>query len=185
MPLDQAHSSDDGHDHSQDGRAHGQSPSKLRYAAPATWVPVANASDFLLAAFDVQTQHGRARVTVSALAGMAGGILPNINRWRGQVGLPPVATLEQQPITTPTIAGQESLQVDLVGPAGLDGDGRRQITAMFAFEGQMWFFKIDGDAAAVADQREAFDAFLKSATFVTDAPGEAVKAPSQPGADHE
>jgi hypothetical protein len=38
----------------------------------------------------VSDPDGKAEVTVSAFPGDTGGLLANLNRWRGQIGLEPV-----------------------------------------------------------------------------------------------
>ncbi len=44
-----------------------------------------------VASFEVSENGKTADVSVIPLGGMAGGDLANVNRWRGQVGLPPLA----------------------------------------------------------------------------------------------
>ncbi len=167
------HDDHTGHDHGPiPTDADAVAPGKLRFATPEDWKTAANASDLLMAAYDIDTSAGPVRVTVSSLSGEAGGVLPNINRWRGQVGLAPVATLGEQLHQTPMIAGQPAILVDLSGPvvAGNEEDGQQRrpriVSAMFAHQGQMWFFKMTGTHDAVETQRKAFDAFLKSVVFV-------------------
>lgn len=50
-----------------------------------------------LATFIVPTEAGDQEVAVTRFPGQVGGVLANINRWRGQMGL--------QPITEPQLAG--------------------------------------------------------------------------------
>ena len=52
----------------------------------------------LLASFSITEQtDGPAEVTVSSLGRGGGGLLPNINRWRGQIGL---SALSQDDLAT-------------------------------------------------------------------------------------
>jgi hypothetical protein len=100
---------------------------------------------------------------------IAGGRLKeNIDRWRGQVGLPP-ATDEQadKEQTLLKIGGNPSVLVDLTG----DGKPGRQgiLVAVTPRPEGSWFFKMTGPADLVARQKTAFEAFLKSVRFEGDA----------------
>jgi len=93
------------------------------------------------------------------LSGDAGGRLANINRWRGQVGLGPVAEEELGGLLMPLrVGGPESYAVDLVSPE----TQRRMLAAAVATSGQTWFFKLVGDAAVVGREKEAFTKLVAS-----------------------
>lgn len=100
-----------------------------------------------------------ADVSLIVLRGAAGGTLANVNRWRGQLGLPPIdeAGLKggSQTVSTPTGA---AVVVELEGLApGADPskDGR-MLGAIADRAGDAWFFKMRGNSALVAAEKAHF-----------------------------
>ena len=94
----------------------------------------------------------------------------NINRWRGQIGLPPTEDLT---LNTPVKLAVGSQQVDLydiTGPVAGDQEPKRLLVAIMPQGESFWFFNFSGPAKLVTDQRPAFEAFLKSVRFAE--PGE-------------
>ena len=64
---------------------------QLTWQTPDGWTEVA-AGEMRVASFKIQGQNGKqADVSVIPLPGLAGSDDANVNRWRGQVGLPPVS----------------------------------------------------------------------------------------------
>lgn len=131
----------------------------IRWTAPATWQAEA-AGGMRLAAFAASGAAGSAEVTVVSFPGDGGDNLANVNRWRGQLGLPPVAAPELEALIThvKAPAGDVSL-VDLAGTAPEKGE-TRLLGAWFRGSGRVWFFKMSGPSAAVAAQRASFLDFL-------------------------
>lgn len=116
------------------------------------------------ARYVVTEPEGRAEVTVTALPGDSGGLLANVNRWRGQVGLPPLETSQLDKVVErfDVPAGQVSL-VDMTGTDPATGQAARLIGAVLPRGSQSWFFKLRGDAAVVARHRAGFLQFIRSA----------------------
>ena len=83
-----------------------------------------------------------------------------MNRWRGQVGLAPIAAGELASALTPAETGSGAAQV-----ADLTGASERLIGAILPRNGVTWFFKLKGDALVVASEKDNFTAFLKSLKF--------------------
>ena len=99
----------------------------------------------------------KADVTISVFPNSTGGTLGNINRWRGQLGLPPASEAEAEKIVTKLDdKNPDSILVDMIN------NGRQLIGAIVPRGGQWYFFKLLGDASAVAPQKDAFIAFAKS-----------------------
>lgn len=90
---------------------------------------------------------GDVEVTVISLSGAAGGDLPNLNRWRGQMGLPEIASMDGATTTQKTPLGSARM-VEFDG-AGAQA-GRRMVAAMLTEGSVSWFFKMTGPAGAVA-----------------------------------
>jgi hypothetical protein len=106
-------------------------------------------------------------VAVTSFPGNVGGMPANVNRWRRQLGLPPVAESQMLPfLTQTTVNGKEVLLVDLLGAPAPEGKStQRMITAVANHEGASWFFKIAGDAAEVEAHRQEFVRFILSLRF--------------------
>ncbi len=103
---------------------------------------------------------GRIEATVVVLPGPAGGELANVNRWRGQIGLPPIdeAALASMRKRIATKAGPVS-----VYDFESDGQARtRLIAALATAEGNSWFVKMSGDAGPVGAARADFVRLLES-----------------------
>ena len=62
---------------------------KPTWTVPSGWQE-GQLAQFLVAKYVIAGADGTAAVNVSSLAGDGGGLLANVNRWRGQLGLPPV-----------------------------------------------------------------------------------------------
>jgi hypothetical protein len=101
--------------------------------------------------------------SVIALPGPAGGELANVNRWRGQIGLPPFddAGLSAARKLVQSPAGQVA-----VFDFATEGEGaKRMIAGVVVAGGQSWFVKLTGDAAPMAAAAPAFQALLASLKF--------------------
>ncbi len=74
--------------------AGGDAGSKPMWTVPAGWQE-GQLEQFLVAKYVIAgTDGAQAAVNVSSLAGDGGGLLANVNRWRGQLGLAPVTDAE-------------------------------------------------------------------------------------------
>ncbi len=90
------------------------------WTAPEGWEKVPNRSNSLaLATFRVGPKDDPAELTVSAAGG---SLLANVNRWRGQIGLKPIAENGLDKVTKPLdVNGVKGTRVDLSGPGGKGG----------------------------------------------------------------
>ncbi len=154
----------------------------LQYKLPTGWreapLGVMRAASFRIAGKDGK----EADVSVIPL-GPEGSDLNNVNRWRGQVGLPGVSDAELAKLAqTVEIAGQSASLYDLAGTTPGSGDKSRILAAITRRDGTAWFFKMTGDDALVAGQKPAFVDFLKSVTFMTGM-AQAQLPPSHPPID--
>jgi hypothetical protein len=104
-----------------------------------------------------------AEVTAVPLPGDGGGLLFNVNRWRGQVGLGPTTEEDLlKDVRRLTVAGEEAPYVDL---AGSGANGQRILGVVMRHEGRTWFFTMKGPADFVGKQQSAFEGFIKSIRF--------------------
>jgi hypothetical protein len=133
----------------------------LTWTAPADW-QAKPLGQMRIGSFTVSSDAGNADISIIAFPGEAGGLLPNINRWRGQLGLAPLAEADLGGTTTALdgAGGLHFAVVDLTGQAA--GAPARMLGAMLSFGGQTYFFKLTGPDALVAREKPAFLDFLKT-----------------------
>jgi hypothetical protein len=136
------------------------------------------------ASFRVARKDGKqADVSVIPLPGLAGSDLDNVNRWRGQVGLPGVSEAELAKLAQAVeVAGQAASLYEQAGTNAGSGDKSRILAAITRREGVAWFFKMTGDDGVVAAQKPAFIEFLKSVSFPAGM-GQAQPPPAHPAID--
>jgi hypothetical protein len=130
------------------------------WQVPAGW-KAAGPKPMRLASFDIPDAAGNGDVSISKLNGDGGGLLANINRWRGQVGLPALeaSALASNSKTLATAGGDPATWVELAG-------GEKTIFGAIVTRGDAsWFFKLTVPSAAAGRQREAFDRFVRSVRF--------------------
>jgi len=137
---------------------------EITWEAPEHW-RATETSSLLTAAFEIENEGGQLRTTITGLQGEAGGILANLNRWRRQIGLQPVATLEEQASKMVEIDGQPATLFDIKPPAGSDAANPGILIAMQSRAGVSWFFKMTGAAKAIDLERSSFNAFIRTIKF--------------------
>jgi hypothetical protein len=135
---------------------------KPTWTIPAGW-KAGPLTQFLIAKYVVAgTGDMKAEVNVSSLEGDGGGLAPNVNRWRGQLGLPPA---EKIATTSFDVPGGKASVVDFSGNNPRNGKPGRLIGAIVPIGGQTWFYKLMGDTDVVAAQKDAFTKFVQSAKY--------------------
>ena len=146
---------------------------RLRWRAPETWEEQPP-GDIRLASFRAKGPAGEmADISIIPLPGMAGTDLDNVNRWRGQVSLPPVTEEEMAKEATPvSIDGQPAQLHEQAGKLARSDVQGRILAVILRRDGIAWFFKMSGDDAWVAQQKPHFLEFLKSVNFVAPAASE-------------
>ena len=127
------------------------------WKTPANWTSVAP-GPMQVAKFSVPEKDGaKADATISIFPNSTGGTLRNVNRWRDQLGLAPVTDTELAPLVKPLDEKiPDAVVVDMAN------NKRRLVGVVVPRDGQWFFFKLLGDDAAVAAQKDAFIAFAKS-----------------------
>lgn len=99
-------------------------------------------------------------LSITAFPGDVGGELANVNRWRGQVQLAPIAEADLQKEVNYVEHG--GLRFGIVDIASTGANARRILGAYVAFGGATWFFKLAGPDTVVANAKPAFLAFLET-----------------------
>lgn len=139
----------------------------INVIAPAGWEK-SQGSSMRVASFEIKGEDGTtADVSVIPLPGDSGSVLDNVNRWRGQVQLPPLAGADDPAIGVEMDgeAGKLFVTHMVSAEAVLDGKKAAISTAILKTDDITWFFKITGEAALVEANREKFENFARTASF--------------------
>lgn len=131
-----------------------------QWQVPPGWRD-AGSKPMRLASFDIPDAGGAGDVSISVLGGAGGGLLANINRWRGMVGLAPLneAGLKRESTAIKTVSGESGVLVNL---AGAD---KTILGAVIERGDKTWFFKLTASPALAARERDAFAKFVGSVKF--------------------
>jgi hypothetical protein len=136
---------------------------KPKWDVPNDWNEE-SATQVGLAKFNIHGQSGDADVTVTAFGGGAGGLLANIVRWRGQVGLPPITEADlEKSYTSLDVPDGKAMLVDVNGTK--NGKATRIIGVVWPRGQQTWFYKMMGDASVVDHEKDAFLKFIQSVRY--------------------
>ena len=132
----------------------------ITWTAPAAWTPKPP-SPMRKGSYAITGTGGEADLSITAFPGDTGGLLANLNRWRGQISLPPLASGELEASLLHLDAnGLHFDVVDFVGTA--NGTPTRLIGAVLSRPGETWFFKLTGPEATVAAAKADFFAFIQT-----------------------
>lgn len=121
---------------------------------PANWSADPEASPIVAAAYNAANADGGAKITATMLLNDGGGVLSNVNRWRDQLGLPPVESLGKENIVD---LGHGNMMVDI---SSADG-ARRMVSAIVAAQNQTWFFKMTGAPKSVDAERASYERLVR------------------------
>jgi hypothetical protein len=128
----------------------------LTWTAPANWTPKSLGS-MRKGSYSVKGEAGEADLSITAFPGAVGGLEANLNRWRGQVGLPPLPPAE----VATAIERISSNGLEII-VADYGNNGSRLLGAIVPYGGDSWFFKLTGPDALVAHEKQAFLDFLRT-----------------------
>lgn len=136
------------------------------FQAPTGWTETPGSNDMRVTSFRVGTGADSAEVIVSRIRqGQAGSLVSNFNRWRGQVGLDPIATESDGNMQYGNVAGQPGMFVTYTGPAAAGASPKQVNVAMTIVGGDDWFIKMLGPQTVVTAQQETFRTFVNSLKF--------------------
>jgi len=136
------------------------------WTVPSSWQSVPP-SQFLLAEFSIPGVNGaKAEVNVAEMGGEGGGLLANVNRWRGQLGLNALSENELSPLAQSfDVPGGKATLIDFAGVDSKTGVPTRLVGAIVSQNDQTWFYKLMGSEPIVAQQKDAFMKFIRSANY--------------------
>lgn len=132
---------------------------------PEGWREAENTQSMRFATIHAGDAANPVEVTVTHLPGDAGGIIANVNRWRGQLGLPPA---EPGELTSDMNAfdseGAHGVVMLIEGPPSTEATLPQPgiLAAIITMEDRMWFLKATAPLEQLRPQREAFAQFARS-----------------------
>ena len=128
----------------------------IRWTVPQGWVQEPP-KPMRVASFRTSSDPNSPQVIVSRFgAGAFGGMLENINRWRGMVNLPPIDDEKKQDVEKSRIAGADADVYEFVN------DGQRLVVFLVPRGDVTWFIRFAGKDKEAMAQKPNFEAFLRS-----------------------
>jgi hypothetical protein len=139
---------------------------KPEWSIPPNWKET-SPGQFLVAKFLISgTGEAQAAVNVSASSGNGGGLLMNVNRWRGQLGLGSATEEDLSKLATRIdLPGVKASLVEMSGTDARSGQEARMLAVMVPQSSQTWFYKLMGTPAVVAQNKDAFLKFVQSVKY--------------------
>lgn len=138
----------------------------LIYETPAGWVEKPGSAmrdiNFTIG------ENGEAECYVARLPGAGGGLLANVNRWRSQMGAPPLTEEQVAALPTKPLFGQQAHFVTVDGsytPGMGTSDtfeNYRLLGLILASDAGAVFVKMTGPKDLVMQHEAAFDQFTRS-----------------------
>ena len=125
----------------------------LRWTVPTGWKEKAG-TGMRAATFELPSDIGRVEATVVALPGDVGGELANVNRWRGQIALPPMTPAQLAAARKGVRAPAGAVAVYDFASGGQPP--QRLVAGMLKVRGTTWFFKLLGEEPAVRAAKPGF-----------------------------
>ncbi|MBM3831978.1 MAG: hypothetical protein FJ403_01640 [Verrucomicrobia bacterium] len=148
-----------------DAAPSGNASNEPIWEVPSGWTAQPPTS-MLLARFAITgLQAAKAEVTVSSFPGDVGGLLANVNRWRGQLNLGPITESELGKLTSPIDLGGTKATLVELEPKEKGAGAKRLIVAVVPRNGSTWFFKLMGDDALVVQEKAALLKFVQSVRY--------------------
>ncbi len=144
------------------------------WLAPTDW-KAEKASQFLTAAYALPNGG---RVTVSKLGGDGGGLAANINRWRGQVGLKPLADKDVIGQPLKIADSQEEMLLFNLTSANSAPDAEGILAGVLPLKTETWYFKFSGPVGVLKKSEGVFAEFLRSVRIAGSRKSAPAPAPS-------
>ena len=139
--------------------ARDSSAPQIKWTKPETWNEVPP-SAMRYASFNAGTNENKIDVSIVTFSGEGGNDADNVNRWRQQIGLPPMTPTDVATQIEPLKGeGTSFSMVDLAGATA------RTLAAWTRRDGHVWFFKGTGPGAAVEKEKTNFVKFVQSVRF--------------------
>ncbi len=113
------------------------------------------------ARFTITDTNGTASVTMTVLQGDGGGLLGNVNRWRGQLGLDKLEEKKLADALMPVKRlGKKASMIDIMGISQRSQIETRLVGVIVSDNGLTWFYKLMGSASVVEEAKDGFLEYL-------------------------
>ncbi len=132
----------------------------LSWTAPAHWKTKPPSAMRKGSYAIVGPDGAEADLSITAFPGDVGGDLANINRWRGQISLPPISAADLATQTEHIDAN--GLHITFVDFANTANPPLRITGAIVPLGNATWFVKAMGPDSVVAPERETIRAFIQT-----------------------
>ena len=132
---------------------------EIKWEIPNGWKEVP-ASSMRYASFNAGGNEDKIDISVVMFPGEGGSDIENVNRWRQQIGLPPMSEAAVTSQITTLKAGDATFaMVDIAGA------NARTLAAWVRRDARVWFLKATGPNAAVEKEKSNFVKFVESVRF--------------------
>ncbi len=160
----------------------------VMWDTPNGWEDTGVSNQFRVTTLRTTGDDAGVEVAVSRVPGPAGSITDNVNRWRGQLSLPPLEKPEVVPLVD--YAPNDHLSGFITDMRNAD---QRALIAWFQLDHESWFFKATGTPTAIDTHRAGFDQLVASVRRNLDEdhdhPADPSRAPApattSPDTDHD
>lgn len=132
-----------------------------QWTAPSHWVSQPSTA-FRIGSFSIPGSAGAGDLSIGFLSGPAGGVLANVNRWRGQLQLEPTDEVGLKSLIRVLTIGEESVLLVTLTSADLQ---TRILAAIWEKPEGAWFFKLTGPVPTVVQEEPVFTQFLESVVW--------------------
>jgi hypothetical protein len=140
-------------------------PKPPTFQVPKGWKSIERRK-FALAEFQIGEKDRMANLLIAGLRGEGGGLVANVDRWRAQLSLKPLADKDAlQSLKPVTVDRMAAHFLDITGQKEGDKIRQRIMAVILQQADQTWFFILRGSASLVDEQAAAFGEFLKSVRF--------------------
>lgn len=131
----------------------------MTWTLPGGWAIDPTPRDMRVAT--IKLSDGAGEMAITRFAGPGGDLLANVNRWRNQLGLPPVADQGGQASESIELAGFPARLFD-ISESGGDAARKRTLVVGLSRPGMSWFIKMTGPHDLLDREEPAFRQFLGS-----------------------
>jgi hypothetical protein len=158
----------------------------IRWTVPDSWKQVPGENKMRYASFQVSAQDPKAELTVLQLPAEAGALLPNMQRWAGQLKIAgPISNNDITKLATKTqISGEEAIVIDLTGGPASGNPPTRLLAAIVPHQDSTWFFTLKAPEPLAAAQKANFETFIHSIQFPTGPTASAAPSEEAAPSDH-
>ena len=130
----------------------------LKWKKPEGWEQF-DGHSMRMASFYVPHSNGKGELSITEFSGMSGGIQANINRWRGQISLPPES---EQSILTSSTSYKSELGKFLFFELANETSNQGILASIYELSNRTVFVKLSIEQSALIEVKKDFLTFSKS-----------------------